>query len=127
MTKRDHNSILHMLDFFAYLAGSIAFSNIDLVKGYQQIPIAEKDIHKTTVITLFGRFEFLRVPFRLKNAALTFQRLWTKSANHLILCLFISMIYLWPAVCRWKASNLFSCFFNTDFLWLGHQSEQMQN
>ena len=74
MTKRDHNSILHMLDFFAYLTGSIVFSNIDLVKGYQQIPIAEKDIHKTAVIALFGRFEFLRVPFRLKNAAQTFQR-----------------------------------------------------
>lgn len=38
-----------------------------------QIPVAEADIPKTAITTLFGLFEFLYMTFKLQNAAQTFQ------------------------------------------------------
>ncbi|CAH8670103.1 unnamed protein product [Dicrocoelium dendriticum] len=63
-----------IVDLTVSLAGKITFSKIDLVRAYNQIPVAEADIAKTAVTTPFGLFKFLRMTFDLKNAAQTFQR-----------------------------------------------------
>jgi hypothetical protein len=60
------------------LAGCKFFSKIDLVKGYYQIPVAADDVPKTAILTPFGLYEFLFMPFGLRNAAQSFQRMMDK-------------------------------------------------
>ena len=74
VTKPDLFPAPHIEDLSTKLEGMKVFSTIDLRKGYWQIPVAATDMPKTAVITPFGLWEFLRMPFRLKNAGQTFQR-----------------------------------------------------
>ena len=50
-------------------------SKLDLTKGYYQVPTSPPDIPKTAFTCRKGRFEFLRMPFRVKNAPAIFQEL----------------------------------------------------
>lgn len=50
-------------------------STIDLRMGYHQVRVAERDKDKTTFVTPFGTYRYLRMPFGLKGAPGTFQRL----------------------------------------------------
>ncbi|KMQ93212.1 integrase core domain protein [Lasius niger] len=74
-TIPDRYPLPHIQDFTAGLYNKNIFTKIDLVKAYYQVPVAEEDIPKTAVTTPFGLFEFLVMPFGLRNAAQTFQRL----------------------------------------------------
>ena len=75
VTTPDRYSIPLIADLTARLHGRKIFGKVDLIKGYHQIPVAEDDIAKTAITTPFGTFEFLRLPFGLKNAGQTFQHM----------------------------------------------------
>ena len=78
--------IPHLQDFTATLQGANIFTHIDLIRAYHQIPVEEEDIPKTAVTTPFGLFEFLRMPFGLRNAAQTFQRFMDEVLRGLHFC-----------------------------------------
>lgn len=73
-TKPDRYPIPNINHFHHQLHGAKMFSTLDLVKAYHFVPMAEEDIEKTAICTPFGSFEYLRMPFGLRNAASTFQR-----------------------------------------------------
>lgn len=48
------------------------YSFIDRFWGYNQVPIAKRDQHKTTFVYEFGHFTYKVIPFGLKNALVLF-------------------------------------------------------
>ena len=64
-----------MDDTLEALNGSKWFSTLDILCGYWQVEVEEKDRHKTAFCTREGLFEFKVMPFGLCNAPAVFQRL----------------------------------------------------
>jgi hypothetical protein len=81
VTTPEKYPLPNMQDLSNGLHDSTVFSKIDLVKGYQQIPFVTENIPKTAIITPFGLFEYLFIPFGLSNAAQTYQRMTDHTTN----------------------------------------------
>jgi hypothetical protein len=62
-------------DLLDQLKGDKYFSNIYLNFGYHQVPIEQKNVSKTTFKSKEGLFEWIVMPFSLKNALETFMRM----------------------------------------------------
>ena len=60
---------------YAKLKGAKVFSTIDLRSGYHHIALGKSSRAKTAFVTLFGKYEFLMVPFGLAQTPAYFQLL----------------------------------------------------
>lgn len=86
ITTPDRYPLPNIQDCTALVSGCVIFSRIDLVKAYHQIPVKPTDVTKTAITTPFGLFEYVRMPFGLRNAAQTFQRFIDQVVRGLPFC-----------------------------------------
>ena len=65
-------------------AGNKVLSFLDAYSGYNQIPMAASDMNKTIFIADDANYFYRVMPFSLKNAGATYQRLMDKVFSHLM-------------------------------------------
>lgn len=83
ITVADKYPLPLMDDLLQEARGTIYMTTIDLHSGFWQIKIRPEDREKTAFVTPFGMYQFRRMPFGLRNASATFQRLINKFKNEL--------------------------------------------
>ena len=75
VTWKDAYPFPRVDDTLDTLTGSRWFTTLDLISGYWQVEMEEKEREKTAFCTPDGLFEFKLMPFGLCNAPATFQHL----------------------------------------------------
>ena len=75
MTEDDAFPIPRTQDCLDAVAGATLFSTMDITSAYHQIPVAPGDVQKMAFVMKYSLFEFKTMPFGLKTAPATYQRL----------------------------------------------------
>jgi hypothetical protein len=73
-TVADEFPIPRQSDIMAALSGAQVLSTLDALSGFLQLEIHPDDVEKTAFRTHLGLFNFLRMPFGLRNGPAIFQR-----------------------------------------------------
>ena len=84
LTDQDAYPLPDIDDILSQLGNAKYFSALDLSSGFHQIPMDENSRKYTAFSTPQGHFHYNRMPFGLKNAPATFQRMMDTALRGLI-------------------------------------------
>lgn len=84
LTDQDAYPLPNSDEIFDHLGKAKFFSALDLSSGFHQIPMQRESKKYTAFSTTQGHFHFNRMPFGLKNAPATFQRMMDTALRGLI-------------------------------------------
>lgn len=113
LTKQDAYPLPNIEEILDQLGKARYFSALDLTSGFHQVPLEKSSQEKTAFSTNRGHYEFLRMPFGLKNAPATFQRLMNRVLLGLIgrICfVFIDDIIVFGQTLEEHNQNLIQVF-----------------
>lgn len=83
-TVADRYPIPNISEILDKLGRCMYFTTLDLASGFHQVEMHPSDIPKTAFTVDGGHYEFIRMPFGLKNAPSTFQRVMDNILRDLI-------------------------------------------
>ena len=84
ITTADSYPIPRIDDNLDRLGGCSVFSIIDLESGFHQLPMEDQSVEKTAFVTRYGQYEYLVMPFGLRNAPSSFQRIMNSVLGDLV-------------------------------------------
>ena len=77
-TKSDSFPIPRITDCIDQIGNAKFVSTFDMLKGYWQVPLTQRAREISTFVTLNGLYQYKVMPFGMKNAPATFQRMVNK-------------------------------------------------
>ena len=83
VTTGDPYPLPHIEDIINDIERAKYITTLDLTKGYYQVLMGEDSKEKTAIVTPYGKYQFVTMPFGLVSAPLTFQRLMDHVNIHL--------------------------------------------
>lgn len=84
ITIPNHYPVPNIEDIFDKLRNVRFFTTLHIASGFHQIPVLPADRPKTAFSTHEGHFQFNKMPFGLRNAPATFQRIINDALNGLL-------------------------------------------
>lgn len=83
-TISDRYPLPNITEILDKLGRCMYFTTLDLASGFHQLEMHPKDIPKTAFTVEGGHYEYIRMPFGLKNAPSTFQRVMDNVLKDLV-------------------------------------------
>ena len=102
ITTTEPYCIPRLEELLSKVGDSAVLSKIDLAKGFHQVSVYEEDSGKLTIVTPFGKWRYVKMPFGVASAPATFQKLMDivlKDCTEYS-CVYIDDILIWST--SWK-------------------------